>query len=153
AARWLNEPKNRLVTAELLAQPSYVDVSTEIIERALAGSLVTTAEGESAQAPQFLKFFDGAAQFPWRSQAVWIATQLAVRLGLDRSEAAVAARACFRSDLYRQNIGVLGIDLPLASEKLEGTMSEPIAARSTAGEIMLGPDSFFDGQVFDPVGV
>ena len=43
-----------------------------------------------------------------------------------------------------------GIDLPGASEKLEGALSAPTAVASQRGEMILGPDQFYDGKVFDP---
>jgi len=39
-----------------------------------------------------------------------------------------------------------------ASEKLEGAMANETAVASTLGTLLLGPDRFFDGAVFDPVG-
>ena len=79
-----------------------------------------------------------------------MAVRLAERNGLDRAEAAKAARACFRTDLYRRNLGPAGADLPGASEKLEGALDQPTAVASAAGRMILGPDLFFDGRVFDP---
>ncbi|SFI93657.1 CmpA/NrtA family ABC transporter substrate-binding protein [Albimonas pacifica] len=150
AGKWLSDPAHRLAASELLARPDYVDVPSEIIERALNGRLVIAATGEERRAPRFVEFFDAAATFPWRSQAVWMATRLAERNGLDRAEAAKAARACFRTDLYRRNLGPAGADLPGASEKLEGALDQPTAVASAAGRMILGPDLFFDGRVFDP---
>ncbi|MDF2235491.1 CmpA/NrtA family ABC transporter substrate-binding protein [Albimonas sp. CAU 1670] len=150
AGRWLADPAHRLAASELLARPDYVNVPSEIIERSLAGRLVVAPTGEERRAPRFVEFFDAAATFPWRSQAVWMATRMAERNGLDRAEAAKAARACFRTDLYRRNLGPAGADLPGASEKLEGALDQPTAVASAAGRMILGPDLFFDGRVFDP---
>ena len=61
-------------------------------------------------------------RFPWRSQALWIAEALARRTGADRAPLRAAARACFRTDLYRAVLGPIGADLPGASEKLEGAL-------------------------------
>ncbi len=151
AGRWLADPAHRIAACELLARPDYVNVSAEIIERALSGRLVVSPAGEEASAPRFLEFFDAAATFPWRSQAVWIAARLAARNGMDREEAARTARAGFRTDLYRQVLGPAGADLPGASEKLEGALEDATAVASAAGRMILGPDRFFDGRVFDPM--
>jgi len=43
----------------------------------------------------------------------------------------------------------LGVDLPGASEKVEGAMSAPTTVASALGKTILGPDRFFDGTVFD----
>lgn len=151
AARWLSDPDNHMVAAEILARPGYLDVSTEVIERVLAGRIIVAPNGEERETPRLIEFFSAAATFPWRSQAVWIATRLAARNGLDRQEAAAAARACFRTDLYRSNLEILGADMPGASEKLEGGLPDSTPVASTRGEMFLGPDQFFDGGTFDPL--
>lgn len=151
AGRWLADPANRITASELLARPAYVDVSAEIIDRALMGRLVVSPRGEERAVPRFLEFFDTAATFPWRSQAVWIAVRLAARNGIDRADAAKLARACFRSDLYRSILGPLRADLPGASEKLEGSLDVRTAVASSTGEMFLGPDRFFDCRIFDPL--
>ncbi len=83
-------------------------------------------------------------------EALWIATRIADRMGLDRAEAEAAARACFRTDLYRANLGPIGADLPGASEKVEGALGRRTPVASSTGEMCLGPDCFFDGRLFDP---
>ncbi|MEL6476887.1 MAG: CmpA/NrtA family ABC transporter substrate-binding protein [Pseudomonadota bacterium] len=150
AARWLGDPENRMTASEMLAGPAYVDVSAEIIERALHGRLKISAQGTERQVPGFVEFYAKAATFPWRSQAAWIATRWAARTGIDRAEAAAQGRACYRTDLYRQALGPIGADLPNASEKLEGALDQPTAVASSRGEMFLGPDRFFDRLIFEP---
>jgi len=69
--------------------------------------------------------------------------------GLDHDTARTAARACFRSDVYRDALGPQGVDMPGASEKVEGAMAVPTTVASALGHMILGPDRFFDGAVFD----
>jgi NitT/TauT family transport system ATP-binding protein len=69
---------------------------------------------------------------------------------LDRAQSAASAAAVFRTDLSRRHLAPLGADLPAASEKREGALKKPITAASTNGTLILGPDRFFDDQVFDP---
>lgn len=151
AARWIAGEDRQEPVAGVLASPDYVDAPSEIIARSLHGRLVVSPKGEERAAPRFIEFFDGAAGFPWRSQAVWIANRLARRNGLDPTEAGLVARQCFRTDLYRQHLTALGVDLPGASEKLEGALSRATPVSSSVGEMFLGPDSFFDGEIFDPM--
>lgn len=150
AGRWLSDPANRITTSEVLSRRAYLDVPSEIIDRVLTGRLIVAPTGEQRQADRFVEFFSGAATFPWRSQAVWIAERIAMRTGFDRREAAEIARGCFRSDLYRANLGPIGAPLPTASEKVEGTLDRDTIVPSTAGEMLLGQDRFFDGRAFDP---
>lgn len=150
SSRWIAQAENRMTTAEILGRPDYLNASPELLERALRGRLVINARGDEWRVRRCIEFFEGAATFPWRSQAVWIADRLARRSGADRSLLRTAARASFRADLYRDVLGPIGADLPGASEKLEGALPVPTAVASTLGRLLLGPDTFFDGRIFDP---
>lgn len=150
AAAWVADPANAMTTAEILGRPDRLDVAPEMLERALRGRLVVDGAGREQQVPRCIEFFAGAASFPWRSQGLWIADSLARRTGADRARLRAAARAAFRTDLYRDVLGPAGADLPGASEKLEGAMATRTAVASTLGRLVLGPDRFFDGRIFDP---
>lgn len=150
AAQWTADPANAGTLTEILGRPAYLDVSPEILERPLRGRLTVNARGAERPAPGVIGFFEGAASFPWRSQALWLAEALARRTGADRAGLRAAARSSFRTDLFRDVLGPIGADLPGASEKLEGAMPTRTAVASTLGRLQLGPDSFFDGAVFDP---
>ena len=149
AARWLSVPENRLIASEILARPEYVNTPVDVLDRALRGEMVISPQGEIRQVPDMIRFFDGAASFPWRSQAAWFAARLAARHGLDPATSLAAAKAICRTDLYRQNLRTAGADLPGASEKLEGSLHHPTAVASERGQMILAPDAFFDGQIFD----
>jgi two-component system, oxyanion-binding sensor len=150
AGQWLGQPENHSVASELLAAPGRLAVSAEVIERVLTGRLLISQSGEERRVPRFLEFHAGAANFPWRSQAAWIGAQLAWRYGLDPARGIEAARAVFRSDLYRRHLQPTGAELPSASDKLEGALAVPTAAASTQGRLILQPDRFFDARIFDP---
>lgn len=150
AGRWLADGVNRSTAADLLARPEYLNLPTEILDRALTGQFALSRNGDLRQAQGFLRFHDGAAGFPWRSQAAWIAHQLAARNGLDRTWAMNTAQSVFRPDLYRQALAPLGVDLPGASEKLEGAIQSPMPVASQRGTLTLARDAFFDGTIFDP---
>ena len=150
SGQWLGDPGNRLIASEILARRDYVDVDAALIERTLMGRPVVDAVGNERAAPRMIEFFAGSATFPWRSQALWIASRWAARAGIDQKEAARVARACFRSDIYRRVLGPVGADLPGASEKIEGGLSIRTPVASSAGELFLGPDQFFDSLKFDP---
>ncbi len=150
AGRWLGQGPNALVASEILAAPGRLGVSAELIERSLTGRLVISPGGEERRVAGFLRFHDGAAGFPWRSQAAWIGARLAVRHGLDPLATQEAAAAVFRSDLYRLHLGPAGADLPAASAKVEGSLAEPTPVASSRGKLILPPDRFFDARIFDP---
>lgn len=150
AGRWLADPSSRLLRSELLARPEYLNVSSEILDRSFEGRLVISKAGAERRVDQFMEFNTAAACFPWRSQAEWIGGQLAARLGLDRPAALAAAGSVFRSDLYRAAHARTSADMPIESRKVEGGVSVPTAIASESGQIILQPDQFFDGRVFEP---
>lgn len=149
AAKWLSAPENRMTASEILARSEYVNASVDLLDRALRGEMVISPRGEIRQVPDMIRFYDGAASFPWCSQAAWFAAQLATRHGLDIETSMSAAKSLCRTDLYRQNLRSAGTDLPGASEKLEGSLRHPTAVASERGTMILAPDTFFDGHIFD----
>jgi NitT/TauT family transport system ATP-binding protein len=152
AGRWLGQEESRTAAAELLSRRAWLDVPSEIIDRALSGHLTIAPTGETREVPGFIEFHRGAATFPWRSQARWIAAQMAGRSGLDPKAAMDRAAGVFRSDLYRAALSSTGAELPGASEKLEGALRHPTAVASASGRLILERDGFFDGRIFDPSG-
>lgn len=150
AGRWLGSSESRTLTSELLSRSEYLDLPSEMLERALSGQIVISPTGETRQVEGLLQFFNGAATFPWRSQAEWIGAQLAARTGLDRSQARSMARSVFRSDLHRQALTQTSADLPEDSSKLEGALKAPTPVASEAGHLILARNQFFDGRIFDP---
>ncbi len=149
AGRWLCEPERNVTAAEILSRADYLDLPSEVIDRALTGQLFISAS-ERRHVRGFVEFHEGAATYPWRSQAVWIAAQMAGRMGLEPIGATKAARAVFRTDLYRRHLADCGAVLPGAAEKLEGGIAAGTAAASETGRLILGENNFFDGRIFDP---
>ncbi|MBT2186148.1 CmpA/NrtA family ABC transporter substrate-binding protein [Sphingobium nicotianae] len=151
AAAWCDDPVNRVELAGLLAQPAYVDQPAELIERALAGRIVVRQGEAPVDLPDFILFARDATPFPWRSQALWIYSQL-VRWGMVEPSAQAQARAAdvFRPDIYRRALADSDAPMPGASMKVEGALLSPLAIGAPKGSITLGPDRFFDGRAFDP---
>ncbi|WP_170774958.1 ABC transporter substrate-binding protein [Ruegeria lacuscaerulensis] len=150
AGRWLGQPGSHTAAAEILARDTYLNLPSELIDRALSGRFTITGHAEQREVPGFIEFHDGAANFPWRSQAKWIAHRLAQRYGLDPHLALAQAGSVFRSDIYRNQLAGLGADLPGASEKLEGAIRETTPVASHNGQLSLKRDAFLDGRIFDP---
>jgi NitT/TauT family transport system ATP-binding protein len=150
AGRWLADPSSRILRSELLARPEYLNMSAEILDRSFEGRLVISKAGDERFVSQFMEFHKGAACFPWRSQAEWIGGQLAGRLGLERPAALAAAGSIFRADLCRAALAGTSAELPAASLKVEGAIQVPTAMASESGQIILQPNRFFDGRVFEP---
>lgn len=161
AARWLDKPENRAEAARVLARPEYVGVAEDILIRPLTGTL-DRGDGQPPMIdPDMVVFHRNAANFPWRSHALWLMTQM-IRWGqvrtsfdLDRLAAQV-----YRPDLYRRSVAGLGIEVPIMDRKWEGGRA-PLAATAldrTAPESMSHPQdrhppiggTFFGDETFDP---
>lgn len=122
AGQWLNDPRSHTAACEILSGRNYIDVPSEIIDRALTGHLLTSARGGSQTVSGFVDF---ARTQPDAVHADWMGGQLAARLGLDRTVAASGARATFAVEFYQQAVSTIPGILPKAKD----------------------PDRFFDGRV------
>ena len=149
ATAWLQKPENLPLAVEILARSQHLDLPDHAIDPALSGNIVPREDMAPIASDRFLNFHDQSANFPWRSQACWIASRLTRWHDLDPAHALQVARARFRPDLYREALSPFGVDMPGASERVEGAMRYKTAVASTKGEMILGPDRFFDGQLFD----
>jgi len=144
AAKWLDADSNRPLAIEILGRSEHLNLAHEVIDPAVTGYLTPAPGARPLQINNFLIFHAYAAQFPWRSQAAWIAAQLGARDADIKT-----AMQCFRSDLYRDNLGPLGAELPGASERIEGEMHEATEVAGSRGPMILARDAFFDGTTFD----
>lgn len=154
AAAWCDDPAHHGELAELLARPEYVGRDPQAVVPALSGRLIGRPGDAPVEVPATMLFHREAVGFPWRSHALWIYSQL-VRWGMAEpsSEAEQQAADVFRSDIYRRALVGTGAPMPGASLKVEGALSEPTGVGSHSAGLVLGPDRFFDGRVFDPADI
>ncbi|WP_207477819.1 CmpA/NrtA family ABC transporter substrate-binding protein [Arenibaculum pallidiluteum] len=150
AGRWLDEPCNHAEAARLLAAPGFVDAPASMIEASLAGRIRRAPGAAPTAEPGFYAFHRHAANFPWRSQAVWYLTQM-LRWGqVDRPlDLAATADAAFRPDIFREAVAGLGLVCPVSDHKPEGAHAGPWTLDAGGTPIAMGPDRFLDGRVFD----
>ena len=149
SAQWCADPENFGELASLLSGPRYLDVAPEIIHASLHGRL----PGRPPE-PDFVMFFDRAANFPWQSHALWFFSQmLRWREAGFSVEALEDARMTYRPDIYRAALGAIGAKLPGASSKVEGALTETQPMPALNGPLAMGPDGFFDGRIFDPAQI
>lgn len=149
AAQWCGKEENRSALAHILARPDYLGRPASLILRAIDGSILTGL-GLRPDVP-FFEPFAGAATFPWQSHALWFYSQM-VRWGqtAHSKAGAEAARLSYRPDIYRAALAPLGAPLPGANAKVEGALTVASPVGATVGTLILRPDSFFDGTLFDP---
>ena len=141
AARWCDQPENRAELAELLSRPGHVNAPLPLLRVLL--------EGEDRPV-----FHQHAANFPWRSQALWYLAQMR-RWG--QIEAPVdgfrLVDQVFRADLARLAFLDLGLPVPLVDSKIEGAHDAPWILDAASAPIAMAADRFFDQTVFDPAAI
>jgi len=151
AARWLDEPDNRIEAARILACGRYVNAPVEVIRASMTGTYQYSADRAPALLPDFNVFYRYAATFPWRSHAVWLLTQMyrwgqiATPLNIH-----VIARQVYQPELYRRAAEALGLAYPLVDYKSEGEHAEAWVLANASTPLPMGPDRFLDGARFDP---
>ncbi|MFL5195102.1 MAG: CmpA/NrtA family ABC transporter substrate-binding protein [Microvirga sp.] len=135
AARWCDERRNHSALADMMSDPAYVGVPSELILRLLSGQLTVDPDGRTRQVENYLTFHDRSANFPWISQALWIYSQM-VRWGQVAYDVAGPSQvqAAYRPDMYQEVLGNLGHPVPAIDSKIEG----------------VGPEKFIDGRTFVP---
>jgi NitT/TauT family transport system ATP-binding protein len=153
AAVWCSDPANHAEAAQIMAAPQYLGIAPELILPALDGRL-DIGGGVPASVPDHFVPYERAANFPWTSHALWFYTQM-VRWGEVEHNAARAAAAAmvFRPEIYRAALAPLGVPVPLADSRVEGTLGAARDVPATTGTMVIGPDGFFDGTAFDPAQV
>jgi len=145
AGRWLDEtPRHRLQAARWLAEGAYLDAPLSCIEKALAMPAPQRGTGPG------LVFHDGAAGFPWVSQARWYLRQMLRWQGRAvEHEHLAAAATVFRPDRYRRAAASLGIAAPALDLKSEGVHHHAWSLDDGDSAIGLHADRFLDDRVFE----
>ncbi len=135
AARWLDRPENRAEAARILSRRTYLGLPQKIIAEALAGCIKRQPDAPPVRDESYFVFHKNAANFPWRSHATWMLTQM-VRWGDIKRPIAfqeIAAQA-WRPDIYRDALaGISGLEVP----------AENLRPEQHRG-------GFFAGRRFDP---
>lgn len=152
AAQWMDRPENRPEVVKIISQKAYVNAPEEVVDNSMTGTWTYLEPEGPVPMPDFNVFFRYAATFPWRSHAVWFLTQM-VRWGqIDQPiNFRHVAEAVYRSDIYREAAGELGIAVPAIDYKREGVNAACWQLREASRPIEMGPDLFFDGMDFDPM--
>lgn len=151
AARWLDAPANRVAAAQLLAHPRYLNVSPALSQLPLGGHYLSAGNGRSVAVPDFNVFYRYAANFPWRSHAMWLISQMYRWGQVEESvDIRAVAEAVYRPRPFREAAALAGVPYPLVDYKSEGTHAEPWTLAHASAPITLGADRFFDGNRFDP---
>ena len=150
AARFV-DPENWDSYSKILARSQYLDGSVELIRRAISDRILLSKGSAPTHIPDFMFQYREAANFPWKSQASWLYSQMLRWDNMTYSrEDQMKVEAIFRSNVYRSALDGTDAPMPSANSKIEGGIEGPLAVGSTQGRLMLGSDPFFDNRIFDP---
>ena len=150
ACVWLDAPENRAEACELLSQGRYVNAPVDVLEKSLTGTLQFSSDESAREAPDYNVFQRYAANFPWRSHAVWFLSQMQRWGQADRKlRLETIAKSVYRPEVYRAAASTLGMPYPEVDFKLEGVHSTGWALMSGEEALVMGADLFMDGKAFD----
>lgn len=151
ACAWLDEENHRMEVCELLSQPCYVGCPEEELRMSMTGTFQFDPDAEPQSRPDFNVFHRYAANYPWRSHALWTLSQM-MRWGQIEEVVDLTriAAEVYQPDLYRKAAMALGYPVIEMEHKHEGEHSAPWVMNDGNHEIPMGADAFMDGRRFNP---
>jgi nitrate/nitrite transport system substrate-binding protein len=151
AGRWLDEPDHRIEAAALIARGVYVNAPEHVVRMSMTGTFQYAADEMPRALPDFNVFHRYAANFPWRSHALWFISQM-IRWGqLGRAvDMQAVAEEVYRPDLYRRAAAELSLPCPGIDYKTEGKHDAGWKLYEGEASLPMGADRFLDGRLFDP---
>jgi len=151
AVQWIDAQENRAEVARTIARGIYVNAPEHVVRMSMTGTFQYAA-GEMPRAlPDFNVFHRYAANFPWRSHALWLLSQM-VRWGQIEQpvDLRAVAEAVYRPEIYRAAAAEFGLPVPREDYKFEGGHAAAWSLPTDRDAIAMGADRFFDGATFDP---
>jgi nitrate/nitrite transport system substrate-binding protein len=154
ACAWLDDPQHHGEAAALLAQPGIVNAPAVLLAELLAGRVFCEFETPPRTLPDFLVFHRYAANFPWRSQALWTLASMQRAGQLDRAlPLRPIAAQVIAADTYRAAAAELGLPAPAIDDKTEGTHATAWTLHQATRPIAMGPDRLLNEAVFNPADI
>nr|WP_319483612.1 CmpA/NrtA family ABC transporter substrate-binding protein [uncultured Cohaesibacter sp.] len=152
AAVWIEDADNLSRLCEILSRDEYLGLEKECLLAGFSGKIRTGFDHvPTIDVPDFYLSVSRAALFPWNSHALWFYSQMVRWEHVSYSENLIeSVRKTFSPDYLRRALAGFDVPLPIEGEKVEGAFAEPTPIAADKGQILLGPDQFFDGRTFDP---
>lgn len=150
-AQWIDKPENRSAIAEMISAPEYIGVAADVIKMSMTGTFQYNASASPVSLPDYNVFYRYLANFPWRSHAVWIISQM-IRWGQleDAINIKQVSEQVYRPDIYREAAKELGLSSPTMDFKSENSHDTPWILKDSGNNFEMGPDLFLDGMLFEP---
>ena len=150
ACQWLDDPANRREACELLSHGRYVNAPVDVLEKSLTGTLQFSSDESPRAAPDYNIFHRNAANFPWRSHAVWFLSQMQRWGQVDEiAKPEAIAESVYQPEVYRAAADTLGLASPKQDYKVEGQHDSAWVLDVSGTPIEMGPDRFMDGRCFE----
>jgi nitrate/nitrite transport system substrate-binding protein len=141
AAQWADPPENRAALTSLLVHGGYIDAPIDVVRRGLTGRVSYAPDAPPRENADFVVFHRYAANFPWRSQALWIARALAEAQLAREGGSPLSA---FRPALYARAAAAIGAPYPLIDMKEEAAHPTPWVLEQATSPLHMGRESAFD---------
>jgi nitrate/nitrite transport system substrate-binding protein len=150
ACAWLDDLANRREACEILSQGRYVNAPVDVLEKSLTGTLQFSSDEQPRKAPDYNVFQRYAANFPWRSHALWFISQMQRWGQLDETiRPELIVESVYRPAVYRAAAQALGLPCPEVDYKIEGEHEGGWVLKSGDESLQMGADLFMDGRRFD----
>lgn len=151
ACQWIDQPENREEAIQIIAGDTYINAPIEDVAASLTGTYCYKKTSEPVNLSDFNVFFRYAANYPWRSHAIWFMTQMYRWGQIDKMiNISDLASQIYRPDIFREAAEALGIPVPVDDYKQEGVHSESWILPAAGQPIEMGADQFFDGMNYEP---
>jgi nitrate/nitrite transport system ATP-binding protein len=148
---WLDQEEHRREVCELLSRPGYVGCPVEVLQMSMTGTFQFNPAEAPRSRPDFNVFHRYAANYPWRSHALWTLSQMMrwgqIEEALDLTR--IAAQV-YQPGLYRKAAAALGYPVIEQEHKSEGGHPQSWTLREGELDIPMGADVFMDGRKFNP---
>ena len=137
-------------SVELRVRDHGPGIPAELLAMSMTGTFRYAPDAPAEARPDFNVFSRYAANFPWRSHALWFMTQM-LRWGQVDGSAKpdTIAKAVYRPEVFRAAANDLGLPYPEVDYKLEGVHQGGWALMSGEDTLEMGADLFMDGRRFD----
>lgn len=150
ACTWLDDPDNRREACEILGQGRYVNAPVDVLEKSLTGTLQFSSDEKPRPAPDYNVFQRYAANFPWRSHALWFMSQMQRWGQVDATvDPELIANAVYRPEVFRAAAQALDLPFPEEDYKVEGEHAGAWSLAAGQTQLQMGADLFMDGRRFD----
>ncbi|MDK8462270.1 CmpA/NrtA family ABC transporter substrate-binding protein [Marinobacter sp. SS13-12] len=137
--RWLDNRHNHRLLREILAKPEYLGEQINVLDDHPYSLFHPRLEQH---------FFRHSANFPWLSQAHWLASRLTLRGQLGPVSGAMV-RQVIRPDLFRDAAASMGIDTPVIDSKMEGRHQLPFTLSGRYGPVAVASDRLLGERLHD----